>query len=95
MDAALIDDFDGGLTGTLYGWSLDTDGHVCSTDGTLPIVVTGDATSFSPTVEGLGGTVDRGNRDAITFFEYGTTDAYGQRSDTMAHPTAAASRTRA
>ena len=81
-----VTDLAAGLTGTLNGWSLDADGHACSTDGTLPTVVTGDATSFSPTVEQLAGTVDRGGRDAITVWQYGTTTDYGQRSDTMAHP---------
>jgi subtilisin-like proprotein convertase family protein len=69
-------------TGTLNGWSIDTDQPSCATSSTLPTATTGDATGVSSGGATLAGSIDPGGAETTYRFEYGTTSAYGQTTAT-------------
>jgi len=69
-------------SGTLNGWSIDTDQPSCSSSVTLPTATTGDATGLSSSGATLNGSLDAGGAETSYRFEYGTTPAYGQTTPT-------------
>jgi subtilisin-like proprotein convertase family protein len=71
-----------GDSGTLNGWSIDTDQPACSSSVTLPVATTGDATGVSTSGATLAGSVDPGGAETAYRFEYGPTSGYGQTTAT-------------
>ncbi|MBS1870788.1 MAG: M36 family metallopeptidase [Actinobacteria bacterium] len=69
-------------SGTLNGWSIDTDQPSCSTTTTLPLATTGAAGAVSTGGATLAGSVTPGGAATTYAFQYGATSAYGQTTAT-------------
>jgi subtilisin-like proprotein convertase family protein len=65
-------------TGTLNGWSLDTDQPACDAQDALPAPATGGATAVTAGGATLNGTLGAGGAATQAVFELGTSASYGQ-----------------